>query len=161
MTTLIVYYSLTGNARTVAAALARELDADIEELRCGRYSSNLKGALMAGYDSWRNRLPALQPLTHDPSAYNLIVLGGPIWAFRPCTPVRAFLAQEVTRLPRVAFFLTYGGSAAQRALREMEQIAQRSPLATMAVREAEVKSEKYGSAVASFAASLRVSEAAA
>jgi hypothetical protein len=158
MKALIVYYSLSGTTRSVAAALARELAADIEEIRCSRYSPSIWGAIRAGYDSWKGNLPAIEPLSRAPSQYEVVVIGGPIWAFHPATPVRTYLRQESPRLPAAAFFLTHGGSAAQRSLREMELLAGQPPKATLVVREADVKAGTFGSAVSSFASALREGE---
>ncbi len=159
MNTLIVYYSLSGTTRAVATALAKEFGADIEEIRCGRYSPGFWGFLRAAYDSWRGNLPPIEPLTHAPSRYDLVLIGGPIWAFHPATPVRAYLRQEVSRLSGVAFFLTHGGSAAQRALHEVELLAGRALIATLVVREADVKKGKLGSALLPFVSTLRMRKA--
>jgi len=43
--------------------------------------------------------------------------------------------------------LTRGGSAAAQALREMEQLAQRRPKATLVVREADIKSGDFNSTI--------------
>ena len=159
MNALIVYYSLSGTTRTVALALARELGADLEELRCHRYSRGLLGFLRASYDSWRDNPAPIEPPIHMLSHYDLVLVGGPIWAFHPATPVRAYLRQEASRLPDVAFFLTHGGSAAQASLREMEQLAGRPPIATLVLREAQVK-QGFASDILSFAATLRTKKAA-
>lgn len=160
MRTLVVYYSLSGTTRTAATALAKELGADIEEIRCGRFSIGFWGFLRACRDSWKGNLPPIEPLTHAPSGYDLVVIGGPIWAWHPAPPVLAFLRQEASRLPGVAFLLTHGGSAAQRSLGEMQRLAGRAPLATLVVRAADVAQGKFGPAVSSFAATLRTAKAA-
>jgi flavodoxin len=155
MRSLVIYYSLTGTTRAVAAALAKELGADVEEIHCTHYAPGIWGALRAGYDSVRGKLPAIAPLVRNSSSYELVVIGGPIWASHPATPVRAYLQQEEARRSTVAFFLTHGGSAAEPALREMERLAQRQPKATLVVRAADVKSGTFASAGASFATALR------
>lgn len=160
MKALVVYYSLSGNTRTVATALAADLGADIEELRCSRYSSGFRGYFQACYDSWKGNLPPIEALVHAPSQYDLVVIAGPIWMFHPATPVRAYLKLERSRLPRVAFVLTHGGSAEERSLREMEEIAGKAPLATIVVREMDVKAQRFASALSSFEAKLRRAEAA-
>ena len=160
MAILIVYYSLTGNTRTAASALAKELGADIEEIHCAHYKRGFWGFLKAGRDSWRDRLPPIDPLSHDPAGYDLVVVAGPIWAMRPATPVRALLRQYAGTLRNVAFLLTHGGSAGEKSLREMEQLAGKAPLASRVVREASIKSESYQPAVASLAADLRTKTAA-
>ena len=132
MKKLVVYYSLSGVTRTVAAALAREL-ADIEELRCSRYSTSGWGFFRAAYDSWKGNLPPIEPLADVPSQYELVMIAGPIWAFHPATPVRTFLNQERSHLARVAFLLTHGGSARERSLREMEEFAGQPPVALVLV----------------------------
>ena len=160
MKVLVVYYSLSGNTRTVATALARDLDADVEELRCGRYKLGGWGFLRAGYDSWRGMLPPIEPLALRPSHYELVVIAGPIWAFHPATPIRAFLNQHRTELRRVAFLLTHGGSAGERSLREMEEIAGRAPVAALVVTEADIKTQTFAGALSTFVAKLQKLEAA-
>lgn len=160
MHALVVYYSLSGTTRAVATALAKELGADIEEIRCRRYSLGFRGYLRAAGDSWRGNLPSIEPLTHVPSHYDLVVIGGPIWAFHPATPLRVCLRQQASRLPGVAFFLTHGGSAAAQSLGEMAQLAGQAPIATLVVREADVRQGKFSAAVSAFAAALRVGKAA-
>lgn len=73
MKTLVVYYSLSGTTRTVARAIAKEFDAYVDEIRCARYQPGFWGFLRAGYDSWRDRLPAIEDLKHAASAYDLIL----------------------------------------------------------------------------------------
>jgi menaquinone-dependent protoporphyrinogen IX oxidase len=160
MKTLVLYYSLSGTMRTVAASLARDLGADVEEIRCPRYRPGVWGAVRAAYDSWADRLPAIEPLTHTVSAYDLVVVGGPIWASRPATPVRACLRREAGRLSSVAFVLTLGGNEADKAFREMEALAGLPPRATLAVREGDVKAGQFASAVRAFAGSLQATKAA-
>jgi len=65
----IVYYSLSGATRSVATALAKEIAADIEEIRCGRYTASVLGYLRAGYDSWSGNSPSIEPLVQAPSGY--------------------------------------------------------------------------------------------
>jgi flavodoxin len=160
MTTLVVYYSLSGNTRTVATALAQRLGADIEEIRCSRYTRSFSGFLRACYDSWRGYLPQLEPLQDAPSRYDLVVVGGPIWAWHPAPPVRAFLRQEASRIPAMAFLLTHGGAAAQQSLREMEQLAGQAPTATLVVREVDIKNGGFEAALSSFASTLPKQQAA-
>lgn len=160
MKTLVVYYSLSGTTRTVAAALAQELDAKVDEIRCLRYRPGFLGFIRAGYDSWADRLPSIEPLTHTTSGYDLVVIGGPMWAFRAATPVRTYLRQEAGKLANVAFLLTHGGAPADNALREMETLAGRAPIGTLVLREQDVKADKFGPALHSFASVLRMPQTA-
>jgi hypothetical protein len=160
MSVLVVYYSLSGTTRAVATALASELGADIEEIRCGRYSPRFGGFLRAAYDSWRGNLPAIEPLAHVPSRYDLLVVGGPVWAWNACTPVRVILRRAAHELSNAAFFVTVGGVGFKRALRTMETLAGLRPAATLVVRTKDVEDGNFGTAVASFASALRRDKAA-
>jgi hypothetical protein len=160
MKTLVVYYSLSGTTRTLAHAVARELRSDIEEIRCDRYRPGVLGALKAAYDSWRGRLPAISELEHAAAAYDLVLVGAPMWAMGAATPARAYLRRESGKFRKVAFFLTFGGAAADKALREMETLAGRAPIATLAVRDKDVKAGLLVPALASFCAALRAPQAA-
>jgi hypothetical protein len=154
MRTLIAYYSQTGTTRAVAEALARELSADVEEIRCGRYRAGFLGYVKAAYDSWSGRLPAIEPPLRDPSGYDLVVVGGPVWMMHAATPVRAFLRERAGRLPALALFLTYSGSPTDKALREMEASAGSAAKAAVALRDVDVRAGKHKPAVAAFAAKL-------
>jgi flavodoxin len=91
MQTLVVYYSLSGTTRAVAVALAEELGAEVEEIRCDRYRATPWGAVRAVYDIWRGRNPPITEPQHAPSRYDLVVIGSPVWAHHVATPVRVFL----------------------------------------------------------------------
>ncbi len=158
MRTLVVYYSLAGTTRTLAQAIARELGADVEGIRCRRYYPRSWGILKAGFDSMARRLPPIEAPELVPGAYDLVLVGAPMWGTHPATPVQAFLRREAGRLPTsVGSFLTYGGSpATEKALGEMSALAGRAPTATLAVRDKDVKSGGFTSALAAFIGALRV-----
>lgn len=160
MKILVVYYSLTGTTRTVAQAIAQELDADIEEIRCARYQPGFWGFVRAAYDSWRDRLPAIEDAKRAASAHNLVVIGGPMWAFRVATPIRAYLRKEAGRFPEVAFFLTRGNAPAENAFREMQALAGQQPTSILVCAANDVKAGLFKPAVTSFAAALRKQQAA-
>jgi hypothetical protein len=155
MKTLVVYYSLSGRTRAVAGALAQQLAADCEEIGCARYRPGFWVYVKGSYDSTAGRLPAIDKPERDPPQYDLVVVGGPIWAGHAATPVRAYLRQQAGRLSNVAFVLTHRGSPPDSALREMQALARVAPLDTLVVREADVERGTFRSAVSSFAASLQ------
>lgn len=159
MKILIVSYSLSGNTRIVATALAKELGADIVELRCNRYARGTIGYFRAGFDSWWGNLPQIEPVSRSPSQYDLVVIAGPIWAWHAATPVRVWLTRERNQLPKVAFLLTHGGAGAETSLLELEQITASAPVARLVVREADIKRERFGESIRVFAEKLRAASA--
>jgi hypothetical protein len=155
MNALVIYYSLSGNTRRVATALAQELGADLQEIGCDRYRPGLFGFLRAAYDSWRGNLPPIKTVSDILPHYALVVICGPVWIFHPATPLRSLLRKESAHLPDVAFLLTHHESPAEQALHEMEALSGRAPKATLVVREADVRNGAFAAAVSAFASSLR------
>jgi hypothetical protein len=160
MRALVVFYSLAGTTRRVAQALAAALGAELEEIRCAEYRSGFFGFWRAGYASWRSKIPEIARPEHDPSHFDVVLIGGPVWAWDACTPVRAYLMQEVARLPAVAFFVTVGGVGSEWALAAMEALAGRKPKATLVLRAEDFTRGGDRAAIADFTATLRRSKAA-
>ena len=160
MRALVVFYSLTGTTRRVAQALAAALGAEMEEIRCPKDRPGFFGFWRAGHASWRSKIPEIARPERDPSHYDLVLVGGPVWAWNACTPVRAYLMREVARLPVVAFFVTVGGVGFERALATMEALAGRKPAATLVLRTEDFKRSGDQAAIADFTATLHRSEAA-
>jgi hypothetical protein len=160
MRSLVVYYSLAGNTRTVAERTAGDLGADIAEIRAARYQSGAFRILRAAFDSWRGRLPPIDASGPLPDEYDFVLLMAPVWAGRAATPMRAYLTQNRGRLKRAAFLLTCGGSCPPRAFEEMTALAGLVPEATFTLLDRDIKgSPALPSEVASFLASIKSSKA--
>ncbi len=111
MKSLVVYYSYSGNTRLIAETAAHALDADIEELQPVKPLH----ASGAGYVMWGLRQligqskPPLKPLGHDIGAYDLIVIGTPVWSYTVAPPVRTFLESVDLTGKQTALFCCHGG----------------------------------------------------
>lgn len=152
---LIVYYSRTGTTRTLAEALAERLNADVVEIRCDRYKGGIFRYLRAGYDSVKGNLPAIEMPETDLMAYDLVLLGGPIWTSYPALPLRAFLAAKPALPARVGLFLTSGGHSPQeKAIAETEPLLNAPLVASLAIQEKDVKEGNFSDAMARFAEEL-------
>jgi flavodoxin len=160
MRALVVFYSLSGTTRTVAEAIARQLDADLEEVRPRIPYAGITGLVRAVIDSLRGGTPELAPASRNPAAYDLVLVGGPIWASRPAPPIAAFLANHSGRLQRVAFFVSHGGSAPDRAFRIMQERAGKAPEGTLALKADAVKSGAFRAEADRFVERLRQPKAA-
>ena len=158
--TLVLYYSLSGHTRKVAAAIAAQLGADLEEIRCPRYQRGPLKYLRAALGGVLQRRAPIAPLSHAYSDYGLVIVGGPIWAGHIAPAVRTLLQQEKGRPRNLAFFLTHGGSPAGAVFAEMQQVAQIAPTNTLAVLQRQVEQGDYAAAVGAFAATLRTQQAA-
>lgn len=156
MKILVAYYSRTGNTEKVAQALAAELGAEaaVERIVEARSRDGFWGFMGAGMDATFQRSTPIDPPRSDLAAYDLVVVGTPIWAFTLTPPVRTFLEGAAGRLKAAAFFCTEGNSGHERAFRVMEKISGRKPVATMVLTEKEVHGD-FSAKLKDFARALR------
>ena len=135
--TLIVYHSRTGHTKRVAQALARRLDADLDEIRIVQPLAGVAGYAMCAIEAIAGLAPALRPMHRNPAAYELVLVGTPVWFWSLASPVRSWLERNPPK-HRVAFFCTMGGSGAGRVFATMAELAGREPVATLALLEKEL-----------------------
>ncbi|WP_193176043.1 flavodoxin family protein [Oricola nitratireducens] len=136
---LVVYYSRTGHTEQVAKALAEKLGADLEPIREKRSRLGFLEYWRSGRESFLGILPTIEPSQHDPAGYDLVILGSPVWASQPSTPMRAYLAAHNNKLNSIACFVTLGGSGAQKTLARMADAAGKPAIATFSATERELK----------------------
>ena len=159
---LIVYYSRTGTTRKLANALAERLGADVVEIRCNRYTGGIFRYLRAGYDSVKGNLPPIDMPETDAMAYDLVLVGAPIWTSYPALPLRAFLAAKPNLPERVGLFLTSGGHSPQeKAVAEAEKFLNAPLAGSLAVQEKDVKEGNFADAMAGFVEKMMPSGGAA
>jgi hypothetical protein len=137
MKVLVVYYSRTGYTRRVAHSLARRLHADLEEIGSDERPGAL-GYLRCALESLLRLQTAIRTPQHDPAAYGLVLVGGPVWFWGLSSPVRSYLMLRRRRLPQLGFFCTMGGSGARRVFDSMTTLAGKRPLATLALTDRDI-----------------------
>ncbi len=151
---LVVFYSWSGNTRKVAEALAAELHCECEEI----VETRARRGFLAYTRSIREaaqRHPALiAPTKHNPSAYDLVIVGTPVWAWSVSSPVRTYLAANAQSLPQVAFFCTLGGRGEKSTFAQMEAICDKLPIGTIGFFARDVLSGQFWTRLKAFAASL-------
>ena len=139
MRCLVVYYSLSGITRRLAEQAARQLGADIVEVRTPHYRASPFGAIRAAMDSWRDRLPPIDASGPSPEAYAYVLVLAPVWAGRAATPIRAYLARNSGKFKRAGFVLTCGNWCPARAFEQMQTLSGIAPEATLVLRAPDVK----------------------
>jgi len=111
MKTAVVFYSLDGNCALVAQEIKTRLNADLiplhtkDEKKRGKMGKFFWGGGMV----FLNKKPPLKPYTFDPGAYDLIVIGVPVWAASPAPPVKTFLSETGIKNKKVAIFVCHAG----------------------------------------------------
>jgi flavodoxin len=154
--TLVVYYSRTGNTKKIAEEVAAALQADVEELKDGKSRRGPIGFIMAGREAVRKVPANLKALQHDPAAYDLVVVGTPVWANTVCSPVRTFLERNRAGFKSVAWFCTAGAedpTGAEKAFAAMTEASGLAPAATLGFGQAGIKTD-HSQQLSAFVASL-------
>jgi len=136
---LLVYYSRTGFTSKAATEIARHLDCDIEEIIESKNRSGPVGYLGGIKDSLFKKKVEIEPPQYDPSNYDTVIIGTPVWANKPCLPVLEWIDQLRGRITATAFFLTTRVSGMKSTFRYMEELTGRAPLATLALKDGGMK----------------------
>ena len=160
MSALVVYFSRTGTTRKVAETIARSLGADLEAIHESKDRLGLRGYLRSAFDATLSRWVPIDAIGRDPTRYDLVVVGTPVWGWSLSAPVRAFLSNHAGRLPKVAFFVTEGGGGDRRVFGQMAQVVGADPVATLALVQRDVERGAATRAIQSFVASLPKTSAA-
>lgn len=96
MKTLLVFFSYTGNTKIIADMIKDKLNCDILEIKTViPYSEDYDTVVNDEQNSEAsNHLPEIQNIDIDLSQYEKIILGTPVWWYRPVPAIRTFLTQN-------------------------------------------------------------------
>lgn len=121
MKSIIVYYSLEGNTDYAARQMAQKTGADLLRLVPTKAypSSGFRKFLWGGASVLMSEKPKLEPYEFDADAYDLVILGFPVWASNMAPPLRTFVTQNDLSKKRVAAFACQSGSGAQKAFAKL------------------------------------------
>lgn len=109
---IIIFYSLTGNTKFIAQAIAEITSGEILELKLEKEfksSHDLRTVFWGGKQVVTKEKPKLLPLTKNIADYNLIILGTPVWAFSVAPALRTFLSQNKLTNKKIALFCCHDG----------------------------------------------------
>ena len=119
MKTAVVFYSLDGNCASVAEEIKTQMNADmirlytIDEKKRSTFGKMLWGGGMV----FRHIKPPLKPYSFNASAYDLIIIGAPVWAGSPAPPVNTFLSEAGIKNKKIALFVCHGGGKGKSLVR--------------------------------------------
>lgn len=111
MKTLILYYSYSGNTRKIAQMIQKEIGGDMEEIKTvepyvGDYNTVVdqgKHEVDSGY------MPEIEPLSADPSDYDCVALGSPVWWYTFAPAIKTCLNKYSLDGKMIFPFATNGG----------------------------------------------------
>ena len=120
--TLVLYYSLTGNTKTVAEEFANRLGADIEEITCiDPYDTNFQACIQRCIQERQEGvLPEIEPMKADLSKYETIFIGYPIWFGTYACPVITFLNNVDLSGKKIVPFCTFGSGGLESSIKDLK-----------------------------------------
>jgi flavodoxin len=92
MSVCIVYHSETGNTKKVAEHVAKATGAVLIPVKDLANYSRIGRYLVGARKARAGERSAIEPPAIDVSAYNLVVVGSPVWAWRPTPAANAAIA---------------------------------------------------------------------
>ena len=111
MRTLVVFYSRSGNTRKVARKIAGLINSDIEELLDKNSRKGPLGLLKSVVEVMKHKRARLQPTIKNPSLYDLVLIGTPIWGNKISSPVITYMEDNKDKFKKTALFCTAAGES--------------------------------------------------
>jgi flavodoxin len=147
---LVVYYSRTGNNRTIAEFIASRLSADIDEIIDKKNRQGRLNWLLAGRDSRAKKLTEIE-YQKNPQDYDTIIIGAPIWAWNPIPPLRTYLKEVDLKGKRVAFFICSKTEAYKNMFNTLAEMTPFSEhIGNFGIQEDQFKNEDYSADLEAF-----------
>ncbi|MBI4455304.1 MAG: hypothetical protein HY644_05325 [Acidobacteria bacterium] len=154
MKILVVYFSFTGNVRTLASWIQAELEAVAEvtfKVIEPRSPHDYWGWLARSFlPGWR---VAIKETTTDLAPFDLICFGFPKWTLS-CPPANQYLKiMKHSQGKRFALFMSYGGFDQERYLRSMvRKVVKRGGyiVAAQAIKRSAIRQGAHSEALRSF-----------
>lgn len=111
MNKLVVYFSYTNNTRMIANKIKDKLNCDILEIETViPYSNDYQTVVDDEQNSEAsNHLPEIKDINVDLTKYDEIILGTPVWWYRPVPAIRTFLTQNDLSGKTIKPFATNAG----------------------------------------------------
>ena len=116
MKSIVVYFSLEGNTKLIAETIAKELDADVMELKTKKYFSKgkFKKIFLGGKSVIFKEYPKLTNKYIDLNGYDNIFLGILIWVGTYASPFNIFIREYNLYNKNIGLFACNGGGSSKK-----------------------------------------------
>ena len=133
MKTLVSFYSRTGNTKKAGEEIAKNLNADIDEIVDKKIRSGFLGFFSALKDVMFKKSTVITT-KKDLSEYDLVIVGTPVWAGSITPAVSTYLSKN--QFNRLVFFCTFANNKGKTFI-EMESLSQK-PIAVLELKDKEI-----------------------
>ena len=125
---LIVYYSWSGNTRTVAQKIQAATGADLFEIRLvNEYPAEYRQVVERFRQEKNSRnWPALKEKVNNLGQYDVIFIGSPNWGRSIAPPVSSFLTSHDLQGKKIVPFMTHGGGGWGQSREDMKTLCPKS-----------------------------------
>ncbi|MFX0092519.1 MAG: flavodoxin family protein [Candidatus Hodarchaeota archaeon] len=89
----------------------------------------------------RKQLAPIKNPKNDPTNYDLVILGTPVWAGSIPSPTRAYVSKTKDNLKKMALFSTHADVHAKPVLTEIEEICGKKAIAILDLQQRKVKQD--------------------
>jgi len=154
MKILVAYYSRSGVTRIAAQAIAKILEADIEEIIDLKNRKGPVGFMLSCMDAGRKKASEIKPAENNPEQYDLIILCTPVWAGTMSCAMRSYIRTYKDKIKNCAFVCTTQSSGISTTFEHMEKESGKKPVATLALKTKQVRKNDYTTQVKQFTEAL-------
>jgi len=152
---LVVYYSRTGSTRKVAEYITKQLGADMEMIIDMKKRSGVFGFVIGGMDALMRKETEISEIKKDPSKYDLVIMGSPLWAGNISPAIRTYLNKYKANIESVAFFVTSGGPSQGKIFEEARSLLGKELISFMGICTKEINDDSvFDTKLSSFIESI-------
>lgn len=140
MNALIVYYSRTGNTEKIAEILKEKLECDIEKISDNNTYKGAIGFLKGGFNAVTGRGCEINHSEKNPEDYDLVILGGPVWAGTVAAPMNTYIMENRDKFKsKLACFVTAKSGGYEETIADISKRSNKSLTASMYLLESELE----------------------
>lgn len=140
---LVVYYSRSGATKKVAENIAAGLKCDIEEIQDTKNRKGIIGLIRSGYEAVTKKTTIIKKTKKNPSNYDIVIVGTPIWASTISSAVRTYILENKSKFKAIAFFCTFSGSGELGASKALKELYKKEPLLSIGIKRNDADNIAY------------------
>jgi flavodoxin len=140
---LVVCYSRTGKTNKIGKIIAEQLNGDFEEIIDKKNRDGKLGFIKSGKDAIKKKTTSIEDIKHDPTSYDMIIIGTPVWASTISSGVLTYVETYQKLFKKVAFFYTEASSNETKVFDVLEELCNKKPEATLKIFGQDFKENAY------------------
>ena len=152
---LVAYYSRTGITRKIAEKIKEKLNCDIEEIISVKNRSGPIGYIICGKEATQKTMAEIKEISKNPSDYDLVIVGTPVWAWNLSSPVRTYLENNKGKFKKISGFCTMGGDGDKQSFAEIEKICANKLISNLSLKTKEIITDNFTEKLDRFAEDIK------